>query len=556
MTIPTEPGLPAADEAPRARADGADPERAPELRTERTVGEDFAFLFDHRYPILGAVVVLLVVSYVAKGAWAGGVDIWEHAAAARELAARPFDPRHPLLAGVDAPHQFFSPYHLALGMLSRVTGLSIIAVFNIASVANVVLLVVGLRLFVNGLGLRRHTDFWALVFMLLLWGPGAWVFSGFHHFDVLPLVSSYPSTFAKGAVFVALWAHLKFLRSGNHRWLLPTLAISFVIILAHPVNAVGLGVGVLALAWTIPDERRDRALVLTVAVLGASMVLAVLWPYYSVTELLFGAGQEAFRAAGDAGDADMYKNVPSRLALALVVFPFVYRRLQAWRRDPLVLMFVGLIAAYLYGYFTEDWSFGRLIASAQIVASIILAEERAVVGEMAAALGELGRPLQRWVQVTTAALVLAGLFFLRNGFDVLPERLVGGAPYHWVHGYVDPVEISDFAYLREHGRTYPVVISDLYTSLEVPTFGPKVLEVARAQAFVDTSERGSDQSTFYDPATTNETRRQIIAKHGVTLLIIATVDLADEKKKLQPLFELGREVARNRRFVYVDLRGR
>ncbi len=128
-------------------------------------------------------------------------------------------------------------------------------------------------------------------------------------------------------------------------------------------------------------------------------------------------------------------------------------------------------------------------------------------------------------------------------------------PYWWVHGYVDPVEISDFSFLARNHRQYPVVISDGYTSLEVPTFGSKVVEVARAQAYVVTAERGQDIGRFYDPASSEEARRAVIAKYNASLLIVATVDLNNDPKKFQPLLTLGREVSRNKRFVFVDLRG-
>ncbi|MDQ3898163.1 MAG: hypothetical protein M3326_13135 [Actinomycetota bacterium] len=571
MTIDNDP-VPAHTETKTEAVDAAAPEEgageppptepapprpadAGEGRVQTTWGEDFAFVFEHRYAVLCGLVLLVLVSYLSKNAWAGAVDIWEHAAAARELAQRPLHPRHPLLAGVDAPHQFFSPYHLAVGLFSRVTGLSIVTAFNVAAVANVVLLFVGLRLFVQALRLRRHADFWALLFMLFLWGPGAWVFSGFHHFDVLTLVASYPSMFVKGLIFICFWAHLRYLRSGDVRWLLPVLGISTVVLLAHPVDAVALAIGVLALTWTADVERRDRALVLTVAAIGLSVLLASLWPYYSLTALLFGKAAEGFRTAGDAGDRDMYVDVLKRMSLCLVVLPFIVGRLERWRSEPLAVMFVGLVAAYSYGYLTEDWSYGRLIASIQIVAAIILADERARVGEMAIVLGEVGRPLLRWIQVTTAALVFAGMFFLRNGFDALPERFMADVPYQWVHGYVDQVEISDFSFLARNHRSYPVVISDGYTSLEVPTFGSKAVDVARAQAYVVTAERGQDLGRFYDPASSTDVRREVIAKYHASLLIVATVDLKNDPGKFQPLLQLGREVARNNRFVFVDLRG-
>jgi hypothetical protein len=127
-------------------------------------------------------------------------------------------------------------------------------------------------------------------------------------------------------------------------------------------------------------------------------------------------------------------------------------------------------------------------------------------------------------------------------------------PYGWSHSYVDNVKISDFDFLAHNSRTYPVVMSDLYTSLELPTFGPKVVDFARAQAFVDTTERGNDLGRFYDVNSSVETRRAILDKYHVALIVVPMNELTNEPAKHQPLVDMGRVVSRNSRFVFVDVR--
>ncbi len=541
------------DVADVTRADDLAPrEPTRDRRAAESWGEEFPWIFDHRYLLLSGALVLIAFSYLLKFQWPGGVDLWEHAAAARELGARPFNPRHPLLP-VDRPHQFFSPYLMGVGLFSRFTGLSVVNALNVAAVFNLILLLVGLRLFVRRLTSRPHVDFYALLFILFLWGPGAWFFSGFLHFDVVAVVLPYPSTFCKGLVFLSLWAHINYLERDDPRWLLPTLAMAAVIFLSHPVDAIFLGIGVLSLSLTLPGTRERHAL-MTVGTMVAAFVLAFAWPPLPFYELLFGEATEGYRRSIAGADHDMYVNILPRLGLALVVVPFALRRLPSWRTDPLVLMFFGTLAAYAYGWATENWSYGRLIASAQVVGAIILADERAGISQAAQALGAAARPLLRWAQLTTAAIVLLGVYYMRNGFDVLPDNIVDRLPYEWVHGYVDNIDISDYDFVAENHRTYPIVISNVYTSMEVPTFGPKVIAFARTQAFVDTAERGADLGRFYDSASTAEVRREIIAKYGASLLIVPVNDLVTDPNKYQPIAALGREVARNKRFVFVDVR--
>jgi alpha-1,6-mannosyltransferase len=499
----------------------------------------------HRYVLLAGAVVLMAVGYKLKLRWPGGVDIWEHAAAARELGAHPLDPGHPLLP-VHRPHQFFSPYLMVVGLLGRLAGVSVITALDVASVFNLVLVLVGLRLFVRRVTTAPHADFWALLFVLFLWGPGAWFFSGFLHFDVVFVVLSYPSTFAKGVVFLALLAHLNYLERDDARWLAPFLLASAVVLLTHPVDALFLALAAASFSVTHPGGDNVRHLVTTALTVAASFFVALLWPPLPLFDLLFGREAEAYRASIAVADRDMYAHVLTRLGLALLVVPFAARRLWRWRREPLALILAGTLLGYGYGWVTGEWSYGRLISSAQLVGAIILADERA----------KAGRPGRRGLQLATAAVVLTGVFLLRNGFSALPDRIVAGAPYRWVHSYVDEVRISDFDFLAQNHRTYTIVLSDLYTSLEVPAFGSKTVAFARTQAFVDTSERASDVNTFYGRGATAEFRQAIISKYGVSLLIVPVDHLTDDPALYGPLLDLGRVVWRNDRFVFVDVRPR
>jgi hypothetical protein len=519
-------------------------------------GEYAQTLSEQRYLVLCGVLLLLVVSYLSKGRWPGGIDLWEHSAAAREFATRPLSPRHPLLS-VDAPHQFQNPYLFAVGMFSRLTGTSVITAMNVASVFNLILLCVGLRLFLRRISTRKHVDFYALLFILFLWGPGAWFFSGFLHFNVFALVLPYPSTFSKGVVFLALWAHTRYLDSPDVKRLIPPLLLGSLLWLTHPVDGIFLAVGMVALAGTIStDVRKDRKVAITLAVLAASFLLAMAWPYFSLYELLFGKDVEGYRRAIAGEDRQMYSKVLVRLGPALIAVPFIFRRWERWRTDPLVVMFAGTLFAYWYGYSTQNWSYGRLISSIHVVACIILAEELAAALTGAASEGRKAEPAVAWIRWTAVGLILFGAFHVRNGLEVLPDSLVADRPYHWIHHEVDMVKVSAFSFLAERHRTYPVVISDLYTSLAIPTFGSKVVAYARTQAFVPTDQRGGDMGRFFDKNTSMADRQTIIGRYGASLLVLTNERLSAEPETYRPLLNLGRVVSQNDRFVFVDLRQR
>jgi len=482
-----------------------------------------------------------------------GVDVWEHAAAVRELALHPLHPHHPFFGG-NAAHQFFTPYALGLALVSRLTGLSVTTVLELGGMANLALILVGLRLFVSRVSTHRHADFWSLAFILVLWGPGAWFFSGFLNLDVLSVVLPYPSTFAKGLVLVGLWAFDRFLADRRAYLLVAVFVIAVVVVLSHPIEAAFLYVGLASFALARRGVRVDRDVALAGGVALASFVLAQAWPYFSLYDLLFGDGQVAvYRRAIDVGNRDMYVHVIGRTLPLLLVVPFYLRRLYRDWRDPLALVLSGLLVVYVYGQWTRSWSYGRVISAMVVVAAVMLADERAAAAGAAHRLGQAGRPAMWWLQVTTVGLLLFGAFNVRNGFNVVPDAVASSLPYSWVHPEVDLAKVSDFDLLSRHVARSDVVMSDLYTSLSVPAFSGRPVGVARTMAFIDASQRGVDVGRFYSAATSPEERRAIVSRYGVRYLLIVRSQAASEPSVYGPLLAMGPTVASNHRFSLVDL---
>ena len=511
-------------------------------------------LADSRYQLLGGALLFLVVSFFRRQQWGVGTDIWEHAAAARQLGANPLHPGHPLLS-IDEPHQFYSPYALVLGIASRLTGLSIVTVLSLVGVVNLVLLMTGLWLLLTRLLNRKDVALWAVLFVLLLWGPNAWNFSGFLHLKALPFVLPYPATFSMGLMLFGLWAYLGFLQTERRRPLAAVGVVFWVVLLTHPVDAITLAIGIAALTLAGPPERLRTNLTLGGATLVLGFVAACFWPYFNFLDLLFGASNEAYRDALRADDHLMYQSVLGRVWPMLVVLPFVVRRaLYGDRRDALTLWFAGLLLAYGYGWWSQNWAYGRLIAALMLVGAMILADERSLAARIAAALGVVGRPALRWVQVSTLALLGVGLFYGRNGFAVLPPKLVDALPSGWVRNEIELADLSEYSFLPRFVGEGPVVLADGFTALEAPAFGAKMLAVPRPEAFVDTSQRSADLNRFFDKGTSVADRRAILSKYRASYLLLRNSALATEPDKYGPLLRLGSLAHRNQRFTLLDVR--
>jgi hypothetical protein len=496
--------------------------------------------------VLGLVLVGLTISYTLERRWAVGSDIWEHAAAARELSANPLHPSHPLF-DVEAPHQFYSPYLLALGVGARVTGLPVTTVVSWAAVPNLLLLLLAFWLFVTRVVRNEWVPFYGLLLVLFLWGAHPWFFSGFLAFEVLPFVLSYPSAFAKALALIGLALHATFLRTGRRALLVPVLLIGTAVSITHPADAVALYLGVGALAVTSPGPRKP-ALVATATVSAGSFLLALGWPYFPLGQLLFAPASAAYRAAIAADDRVMYVDVLPRVLPALVVLPLLARRAVRVRRDPLLVLLVGLLLAYTYGWISRNWSFGRLIADIMIVAAVILAEELVRIYLVARTSGRL------LTMVGTAALLLYGVWNVADTFHLLPTAYRSVLPVGWAPPDVDRAALSDFSFLRGHTVARSVVIADPGTALAVPAFGGRTVWVPRPEAFIDAADRQGDVARFFAVGSSDADRRAVLCRYHVSFLLLSSAQLRSQPDVFRQLLNLGVPRYRNSRFVLVDVR--
>lgn len=520
----------------RARGTDAGPPDA----VEPVAAPSGSWAVRHRYLLLAGVVTILTAVQALNGQWSS--DMWEHVAVVRELIARPGDPVHPQVLS-EATHPGFSPYTVLLALVARLLDVGPIAVLAAAGVANVALLLVALRWLVLELTANRRAHFWALLFVLALWGFGPYRYSGFYSLNSIGFVAPYPSTAATAAAFGALVAGLRYARGGRATWLVGMSAGAAFVVLVHPLSAPWLAAALLAVAAALV---RGRRLVWFLGAGGLALALCGLWPYYPIVDLVRDSGSV------QGLNRSMYANPLVRTFPAALGLVVIVRRWRADRLDRLGLFLAGSLGLYLVGQVTGNTSFGRSLAFVVMVLHIALADG---VGRI-----EAGPPLRtRGPRVEAGALGLTvllvlGLVTTSGGIvrmvppALLPtsvrssEQLVRpDERYGFLTGVVGPTDV--------------VIGATTDDNRKIPAFAGRTLALGAPRPFVtDAAERTEAQRAYLDPATPVARRAEIEERFEVRFVLLHPRDARDAELLDLLTREGGLVVHEDRELVLVEVR--
>jgi hypothetical protein len=439
-------------------------------------------------------------------------DFWEHAAIIAGLTQNLSPGDHPIFNLV-ASHAFLSPYGLLIACIAFVFDLSPINALAAAGPVNFCLLALGLYFFVASLEkeFAVSATTYALLAFLFLWGSHPWGYSGFFHYRVIADVLPYPSTFALAMTLVALSINAH----AAQRICYPRKSIVFllfwIVLLTHPLTAIFFASGLIAQLWCVPKKQVLREVLLN-AVLGLLAVgAATLWPYYSIIELVSGAGD-----VYHPENKSMYVDVLSRIWPTLVALPFAAWALKDPRGQSILLLILMLVGIYVYGGMTEKYSYGRVISIIMILMQILIAIGLARLEVSATArlpalrfivptvlFGSLLYFSMPWlISTSTRALTVANSIRL-------------GRPISNQHSY------KDLLFLEQQVGARSVVLSDINTSWIVPSIRGKVVGALHPQAFVpDQKQRFDDVNTFFDVATSFGQQLAIAKKYRADFLLL------------------------------------
>ncbi len=486
--------------------------------------EPYVFLRKKRYWIFSSVLFMLMVARTWTGFWLG--DFWEHAAVVRELATNPLSPGHPQLL-VEAQHAYFSPYSLGVALLARIMDLNPISSLALAGLGNLVLFLIAFRWFIV-LFFDDHGDaipFYALVFILMLWGRDPWFWSAFFHISVLGFVLPYPSTFASACVFISFGLYLTHLKTGKIIYVLLLIPVISVVFLTHPTTAVVMCIALTSFSLGFPERVLFRNVMTLFAAFMISFTIAAAWPYYSFISLI------TVQSPDFHGHSRLlYQHVLSRTFPALIGIPLLVIRLRKNILDPLALTFLGLTAVYFYGYISDLWGYGRVISHMVMVLQISLAWLTA-------------RVESRWQADKAVVKVSCAAMLLLSAIYVFKMATYKGEDY------------QKYSILSRYTKQYDLVLSDLQTSLYIPVFGGKVIAHPYPVYFVaDHAERRRDLVHFFDQATTNQERVEIIRKYQPAFLLYKRAFSRTSPSLYNSLGQFGTVIYSDGDFILLSLK--
>ncbi|WP_406837514.1 hypothetical protein ACICHK_16555 [Streptomyces sp. AHU1] len=448
-------------------------------------------------------------------------DAGQHAAVVERLRADLLHPRHPMadLPGAGSP--YYSPYAVAQGAFSRLTGLGGWAVVRLSGPVNLLVLLTGIGRFTRVLTRRRSAPVLCLFAMVLLWGTERAWWSGYLGLMSMTGDLGYPSTFAIGLAFW-VWAFtgrraagpdgpVRFVGPGGlgSRWGYAALgALYGLILLVHPITSVAAVLG--GVAFVAGGQRGWRPAVagrwlLTGAV---ALLVAYAWPYFDVFAL---AGDRSV----DAMHEQLYDRMPGHFWLALTGVPALWLRVRCARRDgghgwrdPLVLMFALECAAVTYGWVSGHYTYGRILGLTLVPLQFALGVELA-----------RPRPWGPWRRVlggVAAAGALTGFLTVHAG-AVVPRSL---DPV----GFDQPPRWPTYDWAARHIRPGETVIADGYYSVHLLAgYGPDLAAPAWPDPALAESERLRRLAAvraYLDPSSTRAERAAVARRYHARWLLL------------------------------------
>jgi len=514
--------------APAVPAEPSTPQRA--VWSRRAA----AWTWAHATDLLFVLLASLILAWVSYDGFATrlvtlsqGADYWEHSATLNVLLENSWHPKNPHLVS-DASSPRFVPLFILAALIGKVFGLDALGAMGVVTLLNTTLFLIGIFCFFRTYFRDARASLYGLIVCFASWQDGPH-FSNVYQLKIFFSTAAYPSTTALGLSLIGFTLLLRALRAqGGWRSMLGLSPLWAALIVTHPLTAVmGLcGAGLLALtepalAW----KTRLRA----VLGLALGLVLACLWPYFSLRGVLHGGGKEevdAILQSLAATDAEptgrlhpFYRESSLRGALgyAIAAFPvclwLMIRRRHWFISLGALSMFIPFVinARYTLPLGHRFLLLAIFFLQVALVWLLLLFTPRAPEAIRRITSGKLA-----YVSAALVALALAWPAWTNaqaalGRFEASVRRLRGEGP-----------NVRYARAVAEVAGKNAVILADARTSWPLPTFGPKVLLLLHGNPLLeDDAQRGAAVGQFlrrgrqYD-----RQRRQIVQRYGVTHVLL------------------------------------
>lgn len=475
------------------------------------------------YLVICSVVVVFIGSHTLNQR--RQYDFWQHAACIRELAERPLQPEHPIVA-IDRPHEFYSPYHVALGWISRFLQIDAIMILSLMTIVNFLLFAVCLWKFVSSYFGNRQGAPISLLLILIFWGFPPLVFSGFPHIQALGDTACYPSFFSLAMLLLVWRLHFLSLTQRSYFYYLPIAFITALVALTHPHTAVSLNIGLGAL-WIRYGRRNIKDSLALAAVVGIELAAVVLWPYFPFLELVFKGA-----AKHQHGNWVMYASLWLRYWPLLLALPAVAVQFRRDRLDPLVIALIALSFVYVLAYTTGQYAFGRNIIVIVVILQLLLGQWLTDVTKRK----RTGASVAIWENYLFPVTVIVSILFTGLYFSVAIYR----------YGPWRESTYSDLVFLRSLVPRDSIILADLHSARMVPALCGRVVVAEMYHSFVpETEERQADVLEFFSSHTSNIHRARTLKEYNVDFILINLRNTSADMEAIRSISELATVVYRD-----------
>jgi len=487
-------------------------------------------LNNYWYECLGIILLFAYLAHCFYGFWTG--DFWEHAATIKELATNLIHPKHPLF-GIDVPHPFFSPYSLLLSIFMKLSGVSNpINVLAFMGLVNLILFLFIFRKFLKiFLNMSDALIALSLFLILFMWPLGIYEWSSFFDFEVLFYVLPYPSTFCFTLtllVFICYYIYLTTFK--NYFFVCIIIFFMVFILLTHLPTFIWTLCGLTSITVVIfLFQKKSNILLLFFVILGSTIFLACLWPYYSIFSLVL-ANNQKFHLDSLIFYYNYKLVIPSLIFFAFCTLCYIIKLffernlLYAFNKGEIIflVMFFISLSVYFLGYIFNLYGIGRIISFIQIISQVLTANflYKFLI---------LNKKKSLFLILCLCTILVFSVVKLSQPPLLRAYKFFSGKHYSY----------NLYMKIAKYVQHYDIVLANVKVSWPIPSFSGKIVASLHPTHWINNEIRKKDVSFFFSKETSLDERKRIIDKYKVKFVLINKDDYCGDYNNLGKIIFQG-----------------